>query len=80
MSMVIKRLIKAFKSKKKYPNRFLKFYHENKKRLLKQRKSTYHLKQKKGICVRCNDLAVKGIVFCKYHQQKQKLYNKKARE
>ncbi len=63
----------------KYPNRFVKFYHLNKKRLNNERRSSYITKKKKGICVRCNDKSVKGIVFCKYHRQKQKGYNKIAR-
>ncbi len=74
------------KSKKKksadndgYSNRFLKFYHLNKKRLNKERRGTYSDKKKKGICVRCNQTAVSGIVFCKVHQEMQKGYNKKAR-
>ena len=80
--MVIKRLLKKLRKKKTsdYDNRFVKFYHLNKKRLCKERKSTYHEKKKKGICVRCNKKAVPGIVFCKYHQGMQVGYNKKARD
>ena len=63
----------------KYPNRFLKFYHNNRERLLKERKMLYHEKLEAGICVRCNNQAVEGIKFCSYHQAKQKEYNKKAR-
>jgi hypothetical protein len=66
-------------AKQKYPNRFLKFYHLNRDRLIEERKSIYSEKKKKGICVRCNRKSVSGIVFCKYHQKKQKGYNKKAR-
>ncbi len=64
----------------KYPNRFLKFYHNNKGRLLKERKSSYYEKKKNGICVRCNRNALEGIIFCDYHQQKQVGYNKQARK
>ncbi len=79
--MVFKKILHKIKGKKKeYPNRFLKFYHENKKKLNKERKGTYHKKQKSGICVRCKNKVVSGIVFCSYHQQKQKEYNKKARQ
>ena len=79
--MVFKRLLKKIKgeSKEEYSNRFLKFYHQNKKRLKKERKSAYHTKKKQGICVRCNKKAESGIVFCAYHKGKQKGYNKKAR-
>ncbi|MDO8510921.1 MAG: hypothetical protein Q7S55_02035 [Nanoarchaeota archaeon] len=67
------------KKNDKYPNRFLKFYHTNKERLLKERKSTYMDKKKQGVCVRCGNKALEGIVFCEYHQQKQIGYNQKAR-
>jgi len=80
--LVLKRLLKKLRGKKSsedYDNRFVKFYHLNKKRLCKERKGTYHDKKKSGICVRCNKKAVSGIVFCKYHQQMQVGYNKKAR-
>ncbi|MBI2572962.1 hypothetical protein HYV86_03835 [Candidatus Woesearchaeota archaeon] len=62
-----------------YKNRFLKFYHENSMRLKKERKSAYYQRQKSGTCVRCKKPRVEGIVFCTYHQQKQKEYNAKAR-
>ncbi len=67
------------KEEEKYPNRFLKFYHNNKKRLNKERRGSYSERKKAGICVRCSKEALKGIVFCDYHQNKQKSYNKKAR-
>ncbi len=60
-----------------FPNRFVKFYHLNQKRLSKERRSTYDQKKKKGICARCKREVVTGIVFCEYHQQKQKGYNRK---
>ena len=79
-SSVKKKKVNKGKSvKSKYPNRFVKFYHLNKNRLNKERRSTYSTKKKKGLCVRCNSKAVKGVVFCKYHRQKQKRYNKIAR-
>ena len=65
--------------KKDYPNRFVKFYHENRKRLIKERRSLYKDKKESGICVRCNKKALKSIVFCRYHQERQKEYNRKAR-
>lgn len=71
--------LKFNKSKEAYPNRFLKFYHINKKRLARERRTLYHQKKESGICARCKKKAVEGIVFCEYHQQKQKEYNKKAR-
>ena len=74
-----KKVTKRKAVKSKYPNRFVKFYHLNKNRLNKERRSTYSTKKKKGLCVRCNSKAVKGVVFCKYHRQKQKRYNKIAR-
>lgn len=62
-----------------YDNRFVKFYHLNKKRLNKERRGSYKSKSKKGLCVRCSRKAVEGIVFCKYHRARQKEYNAKAR-
>lgn len=83
-TVVFKKLLEKLKRKvgeeKKYPNRFLKFYHHNQGRLLQERKSLYHEKKKKGICVRCNKPVIEGIIFCEYHQQKQAGYNKQARE
>lgn len=78
---MIKKLLSKFKKKeeKKYPNRFLKFYHENQSRLNKERRSTYSEKKAAGICVRCNKKALSGIVFCEFHQKLQKKYNQKAR-
>jgi hypothetical protein len=82
---MLKRILKRIKKKKtdvdskEYPNRFLKFYHTNKKKLNNQRRSGYKKRRRKGICVRCKREAVEGIVFCVYHQQKQKEYNRKAR-
>ncbi len=80
--MVIKKIIDKVKKKltdKKYSNRHLKFYHENKNRLIKERQNKYHQKRKFGVCVRCKKQVVPGIVFCEYHQNKQKEYNQKAR-
>lgn len=71
--------LKFSKSKQTYPNRFVKFYQLNQKRLSKERRSTYQQKKKQGICARCSKEAVAGIVFCDYHRQKQQGYNKKAR-
>jgi len=64
---------------KEYDNRFLKFYHINKKRLNKERRSKYQIHKEKGLCVRCSKPSIEGIVFCDYHQSKQKGYNAKAR-
>ena len=76
MSM-LKRL---FGRKKKYPNRFLKFYHQNKEQLNENRRLSYSERKSLGVCVRCKNKALKGIVFCEYHQSKQKGYNQKARK
>ncbi len=81
--MVWKELLEKLKGtpepEVEYPNRFLKFYHGNKKRLLKERNKSYYDKRKEGICVRCQRSVVPSIIFCSYHQQKQVEYNKKAR-
>jgi len=77
--MFKKLLNKVRRKKKDYPNRFLKFYHLNRKRLIKERKSLYSQKRKKGICVRCNKKSLKDLVFCSYHRARQKEYNKLAR-
>ena len=71
--------IKDFTFKEQYSNRFLKFYHLNKDRLLKERKTSYTKRKKGGICVRCKKPSLPNIVFCTYHKQKHKGYNKKAR-
>jgi hypothetical protein len=77
---MLKKIISKFKKKEEEPkNRFLKFYYQNQKRLNKERKSLYWEKRKNGICVRCNKPAVKGRIFCQYHLDLQKNYNKKAR-
>ena len=81
--MVFEKILQKLKGEKndlEYPNRFLKFYHHNQERLLKERKLSYHDKKKKGICVRCSRTALEGIVFCAYHQQRQVSYNKQARQ
>lgn len=67
-------------TKTKFENRFQKFYHLNKTRLNKERRGSYKTKAKKGTCVRCKRKAKPGIVFCDYHQKKQKEYNAKARK
>ena len=78
--MVWKKIVKKLrKEEKEYPNRFLKFYHLNKKKLNKTRKGKYHDRKKAGQCIRCYRKAVEGIVFCGYHQMKQKEYNRRAR-
>ncbi len=66
--------------KEEFENRFQKFYHLNKRRLNKERRGNYKRKAKSGICVRCSKKIVPGIVFCSYHQAKQKEYNAKARK
>ena len=70
---------KNSKNKDTDSNRFLKFYHNHKGRLLKERKSLYYEKKKQGICVRCNKKALQDIVFCEFHQQKQVGYNQQSR-
>lgn len=67
------------KTTQEYPNRFLKFYYLHQERLNKERRSSYKNRKKKGTCVRCRQKALSKIVFCKYHQEKQKGYNRKAR-
>ena len=67
------------KSKKNYPNRFLKFYYLHQDRLNEERRASYKDRKKNSICVRCQQKALSKIVFCKYHQQKQKEYNRQAR-
>ncbi len=62
-----------------YANRFLKFYYLNKERLSTERRSSYAERKSKGICVRCSRPVVGDIVFCAYHQEKQKVYNRSAR-
>jgi coenzyme F420-reducing hydrogenase beta subunit len=77
MSTMLKKLFR--RKKKIYPNRFLKHYYSNQKKVLKERKSKYDNKRKKGICVRCDRQAIKGIVLCEYHKKQRDKYNKKAR-
>lgn len=78
----IKSGIKGIKKEEEttnYPNRFLKFYYLNKKRLIRERRYLYKKKKKSGLCVRCSQKVFPGIIFCGYHQEKQKEYNRKAR-
>jgi hypothetical protein len=70
---------KFFRKRKKYKNRFLKHYHLHKEEMLKKRKLTYHQRKAAGRCIRCQQPAVKDIVYCVYHREKQREYNKKAR-
>jgi len=77
---MLRKLLEKLRIKKKAPNRFLRFYYHNKRRLLHERKGVYYHKKKDGICVRCNQPIVKGIIFCSYHQEKQKSYNAKSRQ
>ncbi len=67
------------KSTEDYPNRFVKFYHQNKERLNTERRGGYTSRKKEGICVRCKRKSLPGIIFCDYHRTKQKEYNLKAR-
>jgi len=71
---------KKEESSSEYPNRFLKFYYQNKERLNQERRGSYSSRKKDGTCVRCKQKSLPGIVFCEYHQQKQKEYNLKARK
>ncbi len=81
--MVFQKILSAIKSftlkEDEYPNRFLKFYHLNHSRLNKERRGSYYHKKKTGTCVRCKQPRADGIIFCTYHQNKQKEYNAKAR-
>ena len=77
--IMFKKILKKLKKEKKYPNRFLKHYYLNQEKLNKERRSSYSERKKAGICVRCKEKAVSGIVFCEFHQKLQKGYNKKAR-
>jgi hypothetical protein len=78
---MLKKLLNKLKrkEKKKYPNRFLKHYYLHQNKLNKERRGSYSERKKAGICVRCKEKVVPGIVFCKFHQKLQKGYNKKAR-
>jgi len=73
------RIIKKFQKQETYPNRFVKFYQLHKKKLNSGRRSSYSKRKKAGICVRCQQKALRRIVFCQYHKLKQKGYNQKAR-
>lgn len=63
------------KTIRKFKDRFQKFYHLNKERLIKERKAKYIKKKKLGLCVRCKKKAVGGTNFCQYHRDKQREYN-----
>lgn len=77
--MIRKLLEKLRLRKREYPNRFLKFYYLNKKRLIAERRQAYHAKRETGICVRCHQPSLPEIIFCSYHQECHKKYNLKAR-
>ncbi|MBI2668752.1 hypothetical protein HYX14_02835 [Candidatus Woesearchaeota archaeon] len=76
---MFKKLFAKLRGKKEYPNRFLKFYHLHHDRLIEERRGSYAERKKTGICVRCKKPSLSGIVFCEYHQSRQKEYNAKAR-
>lgn len=40
---------------------------EAKARMLKERKETYHLRKRLGLCVNCKEPVVPGRVRCEYH-------------
>jgi len=53
----------------RYSNRFLN----------KERRKSYSYRKGKGICVRCKQKSLPGIIFCEFHQQKQQTYNYRSR-
>ncbi|HLD72651.1 MAG TPA: hypothetical protein VJA23_03625 [Candidatus Nanoarchaeia archaeon] len=63
----------------RYSNRFLKFYYLNQNKLNKERRKSYSYRKGKGICVRCKQKSLPGIIFCEFHQQKQQTYNYRSR-
>lgn len=81
--MVFRKLLRRFRGEKKdedYANRFVKFYHLNKKRLNKERRGSYKSKKKSGVCIRCSKKTVEDTVFCAYHRKQKQEYNRKMRE
>lgn len=67
---------KVVKGQPVFRDRFHKFYELNKERINEERRTKYKDHVRKGLCVRCSKKSVKGIKLCKFHQEKQKQYNK----
>jgi hypothetical protein len=66
---------KAVAVKKKFKDRFQKFYYAHRPDLNKFRRSTYAAKKKKGICVKCKKKALASSIFCSLHLRKSRVYN-----
>ena len=64
-------------TERRFKNRFQKFYYLHREGLNKERKALYFEKQKKGICVKCKKKAVKNSIFCKYHLEQSREYNRR---
>lgn len=62
---------------KKFKDRFQKFYYLHRPDLNKFRRSTYTAKKKKGICVKCKKKALSSSIFCAYHLNKSRVYNRR---
>ena len=66
---------KSVSVKKKFKDRFQKFYYLHRPDLNKSRRSTYTEKKKKGICVKCKKKALASSIFCAPHLRKSRIYN-----
>lgn len=62
---------------KKFKDRFQKFYYLHRPDLNKFRRSTYSDKKRKGICVKCKKKALSSSIFCAYHLNKSRVYNRR---
>ena len=67
------------KNPTEYENRFEKFYYENRKRLSIERKNKYKERKAAGLCIRCENKAVEGRVFCWNHMLESRTTQKKRR-
>jgi hypothetical protein len=62
---------------KKFKDRFQKFYYLHRPDLNKFRRSSYSDKKKKGICVKCKKKSLSSSIFCAYHLNKSRIYNRR---
>jgi hypothetical protein len=63
--------------KKRFDNRFQKFYYTHRPDLNKSRRMSYSEKKKNGICVKCKRKALKTSIFCAHHRAMSRVYNRR---
>jgi hypothetical protein len=62
-------------TKKKFKDRFEKFYYLHRGAINKGRRNLYEEKKRKGICVKCAKKALATSIFCAVHLRKSRIAN-----